>query len=167
MIAFMGRKRVEGKLEPNTTIRGHLGAMIYHHCPCFEWSKLARWTWQNSQSADWNFDWVPSYIEFASKKLKSKDNYEAWCWLFMEALACSTNHPGVMPSMQKPWRHTNCGGIEARLKRCWSTTMAKIDPLTIGSFCKGEGWILSFINVLWHLDKHGWNWLGHFCASWM
>lgn len=24
-----------------------------------------------------NFDWVPSYIEFVSKKLKTKDNYEA------------------------------------------------------------------------------------------
>ncbi len=24
-----------------------------------------------------NFDWVPSYIKFVNKKLKTKDNYEA------------------------------------------------------------------------------------------
>jgi hypothetical protein len=52
MIAFMGGKGLEGKLELNATTRGHLGAMIYHHCAYFEQSKLARWTWQNSQSAD-------------------------------------------------------------------------------------------------------------------
>jgi hypothetical protein len=68
-----------------------------------------------------NFDHVPLYIEFASKKLKTKDNYYAQCQLFMEALVCSTNHLGVtkfMPSMQKPCRHTNCGGTKAHVGRC-------------------------------------------------
>jgi hypothetical protein len=102
------------------------GSFGCHHPPplcCFEWSKLARWTWQNSQSADWEFWSMPLYIEFASKKLKTKDNYYARCQLSMEALVCSTNHLGVikfMPSMQKPCRHTNCGGTKAHVGRCWS-----------------------------------------------
>jgi len=43
-----------------------------------------------------NCDWVPSYIEFVSEKLKTKDNYKARCQNFVEALACSTNHLGVI-----------------------------------------------------------------------
>jgi len=42
----------KGKLETSTWMKGHFGAIIHHHCACFEWSKLARWTWQNLQSAD-------------------------------------------------------------------------------------------------------------------
>jgi len=52
MIAFMGGERAEGKLEPSTRTKGHLGAIICHHYAYFEWSKLARWTWQNAQSAN-------------------------------------------------------------------------------------------------------------------
>jgi hypothetical protein len=43
-----------------------------------------------------NFDHMPSHIEFASKKLKTKDNYDAQCQLSMEAFVCSTNHLGVI-----------------------------------------------------------------------
>jgi hypothetical protein len=43
-----------------------------------------------------NCDWVPSYIEFVGKKLKTKDNYEAQCQLSMEALAHSIDHLGVI-----------------------------------------------------------------------
>ncbi len=34
---------------------GVIWAIISQHCVCFEWSKLARWTWQNSQNVDWEF----------------------------------------------------------------------------------------------------------------
>jgi hypothetical protein len=52
MITFIGGEGAESKLEPSTRAKGHLGAIIYHHCAYFEWPKLAMWTWQNSQSAD-------------------------------------------------------------------------------------------------------------------
>jgi len=46
-----GREEGKGKLEPSTRTRGHLGAIIgLDIVPT--WSKLARWTWQNSQIAD-------------------------------------------------------------------------------------------------------------------
>jgi hypothetical protein len=53
--------------------------------------------WKHSQNLDQkNFDKMPSYIEFVGKTLKKKDSYEVWCRLSMEALACSTNHLGVI-----------------------------------------------------------------------
>ncbi len=48
--------------------KGHLDVIISQHYAYFEWSKLARWTWQNLQSAEIeNFEQVPSYIEFVRK----------------------------------------------------------------------------------------------------
>ncbi len=43
-----------------------------------------------------NFDEMFSYIEFVGKILKKKDNQEVWYRLSMEALACSTDHLGVI-----------------------------------------------------------------------
>jgi hypothetical protein len=48
-----GQEGEKGKLEPSVRTRGHLGAIIGLDISAyFELSKLARWTWQNSQSAD-------------------------------------------------------------------------------------------------------------------
>jgi hypothetical protein len=48
----MGGEKVQDKFEPNTRIRGHLGAIIGQDCIYFKWSKLARWTRQNFQTID-------------------------------------------------------------------------------------------------------------------
>jgi hypothetical protein len=64
----MGGEGAKHKLEPNIRTRGHLEVIISQHCACFEWSKLATWTWKNLQNAKIeNFEQVPSYIEFARK----------------------------------------------------------------------------------------------------
>jgi hypothetical protein len=43
-----------------------------------------------------------------------KDNYEAQCLIFVEALLCFNNHPNVIKFYaiheKKPWSHTNYGG---------------------------------------------------------
>ncbi len=117
-----------------------------------------------------NFDWVLLYIEFASTKLKMMDIYEAWCQLSMKALTCSTDCMGVKILCHPCKNH---GGLpivvewKACLRRCWGTIITKTNPSTIESFCKGEGQILNLKNVSWHLDKHRWYWLEHFCEPWM
>jgi hypothetical protein len=47
----MGGEGAKHKLEPNIRTRGHLDVIISQHCACFEWSKLATWTWKNLQNA--------------------------------------------------------------------------------------------------------------------
>jgi len=62
----------------------------------------------------------------------------AWCWLSMEALACSTNHSGVIKFYAIHVETMEvCGGMKAHFKTCWSTMIAKINLLTIKSFCGG------------------------------
>ncbi len=68
-----------------------------------------------------NFDHAPSYIEFASKKLKPKDNYDAhanflWKHWFVSLIIWVSYN--FMSFMQKPCKHTNCGGMEAHLGKC-------------------------------------------------
>jgi hypothetical protein len=109
------------------------GSFGWHHWPTL----CLLWMVQVGKGIK-NFDLVPLYIKFASKKLKMMDNYEAWCQLSMKALTCSINYLGVIKSYAihvKPWRHTNCGGMETCLRRCWGT---KTKPSAIESFCKGE-----------------------------
>jgi hypothetical protein len=67
-------------------------------------------------------DWVLSYIEFARKKLKMKNNYEARCQLSMEALACSIDHLDVIMfytiHAKTMEACTNYGGMGAWLGKC-------------------------------------------------
>jgi hypothetical protein len=51
-----------------------------------------------------------------------KNNYEAWCQLSMEALACSTDHLGVIMfyaiHAKTMEACTNYGGMGAWLRKC-------------------------------------------------
>jgi hypothetical protein len=59
--------------------------------------QVSKVIWKHSQNMDQtNFDRMPLYIEFVGKKLKIKYNYEVWCRLSVEALACSIDYLGVM-----------------------------------------------------------------------
>jgi hypothetical protein len=49
--------------------------VINQHCVCFEWSKLVRWKCKICEVWIEKIDWVLSYIEFARKRLKMKNNY--------------------------------------------------------------------------------------------
>jgi len=93
----MGGEGVEGKLKPST-LRWRV---IWVPSFATILPTLNGPSWQGGCGKIrkvWieNFDWVPSYIEFVGKKLKTKDNYEAWCWLFMDALVYSIDHLGVV-----------------------------------------------------------------------
>jgi hypothetical protein len=94
----------------------------------------------------------------------------AWCWLSMEALVCSTNHSGVIN-----FYAIHIGTMEV-YQLWWNEgtfwEILKYHDSQNQSFNNQEllwrgGWILSLANVSWHLDEHEWDWLGHFCASWM
>jgi hypothetical protein len=61
-----------------------------------------------------------------------------------------------LPSMQRPWRFTHCGGMGELFKKCWITTWS-ISPLWIiklycnkgGQMWKGEHDLLLLGEIVW------------------
>jgi hypothetical protein len=94
------------------------GSFRCHDQPtlCLLWMvQVGKVILKHSQNMDQkNFDRMPSYIEFVGKRLKIKDNYEVWCWLSVEVLACSIDHLGVIKFLCHPRR--GHGGIPMAVK---------------------------------------------------
>ncbi len=66
-----------------------------------------------------------------------------------------------LPSTERPWKHTHCGGIGELFEKCWITTWGTSPLWMIVPYHGKGGWIWKGEYDLSPLGKFLWSWHGH------